>query len=417
MLRRAELLLHQRRPQDAEEVLRDYMVGEPDDVAAHVLLTQSLLLQERPKAALESAERAVGLDPTWSHTHWVKGRVLLDLDERKGARLCAEQAIELEPEDPDNYGLSAQVYVSERNWKDAIVEAEHGLSLDPNHSLCRHLLSHSLTKSGKQGVARESLEAGLADNPMDPDAHVQLGFQSLHVGDTDRALEAFEEALRLDADHEGARDGLVESLKARNPIYSLILRGFLKLGSMPGNSALYLLVGFFVLHRVARSLGKSHPDWKVFLDPITWLYIAFAGITWFAESFFDVLLLCSRQGRMALAGNAKRRTYAFAAALAVIATCGVMAVVNQDSGWLMVAGLVLMAQVPVVSAFNCNRPSARHIMMIVSIACNLFIVAGLAVLFLGGPDDVERGLDLVFFGGIGGALSSWLGMALLMREH
>jgi len=282
MLRRAELLLDQRRPIDAEEVLRSYMVDQPDDVSAHILLAQSLMLQERPKAALEVAERAVELEPAWSHAHWVKGRVLMETGAGKEARACVDQAIELEPEDPDNYGLSAQLYARQHHCKDAIAEAEHGLSLDPDHSLCRLLLSHSLTRSGKQGVARESLEAGLANNPMDPDAHVQMGFQALHVGDNERALEAFEEALRLDAEHEGAREGLVEALKARNPIYSLILRGFLKLNSLPVKTALFLFVGFFILSRVARSMGKSHPEWKVFLDPITWLYLSFVGLTWFA---------------------------------------------------------------------------------------------------------------------------------------
>lgn len=417
MLRRAELLLEQRRPQEAEEVIHDYLIGEPDDVAAHVLLVQALIHQDRPKAALRVADHAVALEPTWSHTHWARGSALMELKALKAAGECADAAIQLEPEDPDNYALSAQIYARQRNWPEAIAAARTGLSFDPNHSVCRHVLSQSLGNTGEKGMARESLLAGLANNPLDPDAHVQVGFQALRSGQNERALEAFEEALRLDAEHEGAREGLVEALKARNPIYSVILRGFLKLNSLPDKVALYLLVGFFILHRIARSLRKDHPEWEWFLDPITWAYIAFVIITWFADSLFDLLLLGSREGRMALVGPSRQRALAFGASLVLVAICASFAVVQQDVEWMWVGFLVLMAQVPVVAGFTCSRPGARRVMLGIAGVCNIFVLLGVSIMFIHADSNHQLGLMITAVGGIGGALSSWLGIGFLLRER
>ena len=416
MLRRAQLLITQRRAKEAEEVLHAHLGQHPNDLEALMSLVQALLMQERNKAALDTADHIIELDPSWSPGYWAKGHVLMDMNERKEARVMVDQAIELDPEDPDNYGLSAQLYARERFWADAIADARHGLSLDPDHSVCRHVLSQSLVNTGEKGVAEESLVAGLANNPLDPDAHVQLGLQALHAGDTERALEAFEEALRLDPEHEGARFGLVEALKARNPIYSLILRGFLKLNSLPAKTTLFLLIGMFVLFRISRSLSRSNPEWKVFLDPITWIYLTFVGLAWFAESFFDVLLLCKREGRLALIGDSRYRAFAFAGALTVIAACLLSAWLLSDPGWADVAFFVLVAQIPVVSAFQCEAEGARRVMMSIAAICNVMIFGGI-LLFLFTEAHKVNGLNLVSFAGIGGALSSWLGMGFLMRER
>ncbi len=412
MLQRAEILLNQRRPSDAEETIRHYLADEPNSVWAYVLLAQALMDQERYSSALEAADQAVALEPSWG----VGASVYLASDDRKAARKSIEEAIQLDPEDPDYYGLSAQIHMLERNWEAAESEARLGLSLDPDHSLSRHMLSHTLISTGRQGVAHESLEAGLSNNPLDPDAHVQVGYQALHTGDTDRALEAFEEALRLDAEHEGARGGLVEALKARSPIYSWILRGFLKLSSLPGNTVLYLLVGFFILNRIARSVSKSNPDLAPLLAPVTWIYMSIVAITWFAESFFDMLLLTTREGRMALVGEARQRALAFSAGLFLVAVTAVYAIVQQDSEWLWVGAFILFAQIPIVSAFSCKRKGARNVMMGIAVICNLFLVIGLSMVFLSANPDHDTGSGLVILGGFGGAISSWLGLIFIVRE-
>ncbi|MBC8404285.1 MAG: tetratricopeptide repeat protein [Planctomycetes bacterium] len=416
MLQRAQLLMEQRRPKEAEELIRSYLLEEPNDVDGHTQLAWALFMQDQNKAALTVANQAVGMEPTWDHAHWIKGMILVDLKQWKEARVCARQAIALDPSDPDNYALSSQIYVNLRNWKDAIHEAKLGLALDPEHSTCRHLLSHSLARIGEKGMARESLATGLSQNPMDPDAHVQLGFNCLSTGEHARALQAFEEALRLDPEHEGAREGLVEAMKAKNPIYGFMLRGFMRLSSLPPRVLLFMFIGLFVLNRVARNLRRTHPDWEWFLEPINWLYLTVIGLMWFAESFFDLLLLSSRSGRHALIGAPRLRAQLFGASLVLIASCGAIYWVQQDPEWLWSGILILFGQIPIVAAFGSGGVIGPRIMAAIALVCNFLIVFGFIFAVGDGFTMDGIGKRMMIIGGVAGAFSSWLGMIFMVRS-
>src|SRR3712207_7475219 len=56
------------------------------------------------------------------------------------------------------------------------------------------------------------------------DLHANRGWQEAHRGNYEQAMAHFREALRIDASLEWAREGVVEVLKARNPVYRVMLR-------------------------------------------------------------------------------------------------------------------------------------------------------------------------------------------------
>jgi tetratricopeptide (TPR) repeat protein len=413
MLERARLLLHQHRPEETEQMVRGHLVENPDDPNGHLLLAQCLNLQDRPDQALRVIDQAIRLAPHWAQVYFVKGAILIDLNKFNGALACAEEAIALDPEDPNYYGLLGQTLALQKKWRPAIEQLRLGLALDPEHGQCRNLLSHCLSQTGDKGLARKSLDTGLAQNPLDPYAHIQVGFDSLKHGDSGRALQAFEEALRLDPGNEAARDGLVEALKARNPIYGLLLRGFIRLSSLPERTVFLMLVGFFVLNRIARNLRGTHPEWEWFLQPFNWFYLGVVAISWFADSFFDLLLLGHRRGRNALIGQSRRKAILFGISLSLVCICFGFYFLSGNDEWLWAGLFTLIGQIPVVAAFASRKGGPRLTMAGIAYLCNGLIALGFLIQLYSFQIERVEGMNSILTGGVIAALSSWLGIILM----
>ena len=83
----------------------------------------------------------------------------------------------------------------------------------------------------------------LAQDPEDARTHLNLGWSKLSAGQPREAADHYLEALRLDPASDTARAGLVEALKARNPIYRVFLWWFLWLARLPTALAFAVLIG------------------------------------------------------------------------------------------------------------------------------------------------------------------------------
>ena len=86
-----------------------------------------------------------------------------------------------------------------------------------------HLTLLSKDNAGYQNLVKL---VSLAHDPENPYTHQARGFALLQQGDAKGALVHFQEALRRDPQSRGARAGLVEALKAQNPLYRVVLAWF-----------------------------------------------------------------------------------------------------------------------------------------------------------------------------------------------
>jgi hypothetical protein len=118
-----------------------------------------------------------------------------------------------------------------------------------------------------------------------------------------RAQEHFREALRLDPDLEYAREGMLEALKARNPVYRAMLAYFLWLGRQSARFQWAFIIGIFVGSRIARSLSASQPDLKWLWVPVLVLFYAFVYLSWTAQPMFNLMLRFNRFGRHVLSAD------------------------------------------------------------------------------------------------------------------
>jgi hypothetical protein len=169
----------------------------------------------------------------------------------------------------------------------------------------------------------------------------------------------FRDALRLEPDLEWARAGIVESLKAKNVVYRLMLRYFLWSARLSGQAQWGIMVGGFVGYQVLRSMARDRPATAPFVWPVLIAYVAFAIGTWLADPLFNLLLRFNRFGRLALS---KRQTWAsnvlaglllLAAGTAAAGLAGVAGGGPSDGfGWYALAIVFGLLTVPAMGCFR-----------------------------------------------------------------
>lgn len=304
---RATLLLQQRRPADAERELRASLALEPSSARSHAVLALCLATQDRLAEASAEADQAVGLGPDQPFGHYVRGYVLYQRNRPDEAAPAAEQAVALDPYNADHWWLVGAIALNRRNWPAALAAAERGLEVDPEHAGCVNLRAMALVNLGRREEAGAAIGAALARDPDNAVTHANRGWGLLHEGKPTEAMGHFREALRLDPNLEWARAGIVESLKAKNVVYRLMLRYFLWTARLSSQAQWGITVGGFVGYQMLARVVADNPAAGLFVWPILVAYIAFALGTWLADPLFNLLLRTSKFGRLALS---RRQTWA-----------------------------------------------------------------------------------------------------------
>jgi len=321
----------------------------------------------------------------------------------------------LDPQDEDYFALQAAIFLQQKKWQAALEAADQGLAIDPEHVRCANLRAIALTKLGRRQSASDMIETALERDPENADTHANLGWVKLEQRRHKEALEHFREALRLDPESDWARAGVVEALKARNVIYRVMLAYFLWMSKLSEKSQwAVILIGYFG-YQFLRGLARKSPELAVWVQPVLWLYIAFAVMTWIAIPLFNLMLRLNRYGRLALSRQQ-------IVASNWVGLCMLTALVFLGLGLLCGSGSLLLSALmcgllvlPVAVIFNLDAGWPRQVMTAYTLgllACASISSVG----FLSAPvagEAAERigGLAmLTFFIGIFASqfLANWL---------
>jgi tetratricopeptide (TPR) repeat protein len=416
-LERSTLLLDQGRFDLAEKELRKRLTEQHDDALAHALLAYCLMRQERLGEAEREAREAVGLAPDAAFCHFHLGQVLDQRDRLDEAAATFQEAIRLDPEEADYPAALASIRVQQRRWDEALAAVEQGLELEPDHAGCTNLRAMILTQTGKTGEAHATLDDALARDPENAFTHANRGWTLLRESRPAPAIEHFREALRLDPSFEYARIGIVEAMKARNPLYRPILRFFLWMGSLQGRSQMWLILGLLFGMRLLRQVARSNPSLAPFLYPLIFLYMFFVLLTWVADPLFNLLLRLDRFGRLALSREQVQASNWFGAVLGVALVSLAAGIVTGSKTLLLVAIGAGALVLPITAIFRCRTGWPRWAMsgytaiMALGLSATLFNHARAARAGLTEQADelfaISLGIAL-----IGAALSTWIGSGL-----
>jgi tetratricopeptide (TPR) repeat protein len=411
------LLLNAHRFEDAETRLREHLAQHPNEAQAHALLAYVLSRQKHNAEALQEANRAVHLDPTYAHAHFYRAYILLKLKRKRKALEAIQEALRLRPTYASYYALLSSIHLSRKRWQAALKAAEEGLRHDPENARCLNSRGIALNQMGERAEATESVESALARDPESAVAHATLGWVQLNQGKPESALAYFREALRLNPLSTYAREGIVEALKARNPIYRVLLRYFLWMSTLTTGEQW----GFLALTSGERSglraVARAFPPLYIIVLPLQLLYFTFAVLTWVARPLFALIVRLDPLGRLSLPREEIVASNWVGACLilALLGTLagGVTGIAWQNlSPWVSIP-FALMMILPLAGVFRTPRGWGRIVLALYTgvLAC---IALGASVIALFGIWSLVVVLALVFL--VGWFLYTWAANIVLLIQ-
>ncbi len=324
LILRARLLMEQGRFAQAEEQLRLSLAGDSGDATPHALLALCLAERKIWDEATSEARQAIVAAPDNAFTHYTLAQVMRFRNRMPEARQAISEALRLEPADADYFAVLAAIEAAGELWKSCLTAAETGLACEPEHADCGNFRAIALTKLGRREEAGQTIQEELRRNPENAFSHANEGWRRLHAREPLKAMEHFREALRLEPNFEWARQGIIEAMKARFFVYRWMLSFFLWIGRFPPKVQLALLIGIPVGQNLLQGLLKSVPAMETLSVPLTIGYLLFVWMSWCSSALFELVLMTSSFGRLAL--NRREKTRASLVGSCVAAGVGMMGV-------------------------------------------------------------------------------------------
>lgn len=374
-LARAQLLMERRRYRMAEDELRQALRDEPESAPLHACL--ALCMAEDPARAREAMKEALwatAYDPVLP-TGWY---VVSLLEKRRGMPLEAEKtariALGLAPELPPLLLHLAQLMMDRERYRDGLEFAERALAIAPDDPQALMTAGSLRSRMGRHAEAEADFSAALARAPDDHAVQANAGWAALRRGDPAAAFRHFRASLQREPGEPGTQRGLLEALRARNPVY----RAFMRL-------ALRLFWISPILKWVAIAVAVSAVAYAFALDlprPVVLgvqaAIIATAVFTWTARPLADLLMLSDPAGRAFLDPAQKVAAVGVPALLAAALALGMAWAVDAPRGTGMAAIFALLFTIPL--AAGPRTPPGRWRLVLAGYTLLLAVPATLAVL-------------------------------------
>ena len=231
--RQAKFLLQARRYKETIELALKAIALFPEDPRPHALVALAMAGQKQSEAP-EWALKAIARQPEnvlWrvalSDTYTLRGKW-------KQALKPMSEAVTMDPMNPRFQSMLGLILVHCKRPAEGVLYLKRSLELDPTNALTHQRMSVALSKQlGKNKLAEEHLRKALELQPDNPDIKNTLGWRLLGRGHRDEAEKVFYEALRVDPGLAPSKLGLGAPAGTKKGPSDIILRGALRLYSIP----------------------------------------------------------------------------------------------------------------------------------------------------------------------------------------
>jgi tetratricopeptide (TPR) repeat protein len=410
---RALLLFEQSRFAQAEAALHSLLGEETDNAQAQALLALTLERQQRYAEATETAQQAIAQAPDLPFAHYVLADVHYHREQLAAATAAIQEALRLDPENASFYSLQASILISQQRWSAALAAAAQGLAIDGSHRGCQHLRSLCLKQLNRLEEAAVSIETSLRQNPEDALGHANQGWLWLERGQPFQAEQAFQAALRLQPDLDWARRGMIQALKAANPIYGAFLRYTLWMSKLSEGKRWLVIAVLLIGFRLLRLLAQSGALGMVIAVPLIGLYISFVLFSWIADPLFNLLLRLNRYGRLLLSPQEISASNWAGGLLVGALLCGLAAVGWQSGWWAVGSAIALGLIIPAVSIAPCEAGWPRQMMTTYTLVMAAVGLLGWGLLRSAALQSIAIGLLITF--GLGFMAASFVANILINR--
>jgi tetratricopeptide (TPR) repeat protein len=299
LTRRASILIDQNRYEDAAAMLAEALGNDPENASAlYMLALCQMNIPSKVSEAIETINRAISIDSMNSSFFALRSLVYNKLDKNKQALEDANLAISADPEDVFAHIAHGSALLGLEKWREAEMAFRAALAIDPDNTDAGNLLTVSLRHQNKMDKTTGQVEHFLAKNPNDSFSHANAGWVALERHDLKKAKFHFLESLRIDPHSEYARSGIIETFKAKSPLYRLYLDYCLKMAKLPTQARFGIIIGLYFAVKLMRAIFTG--NLMVIGSIAVLLYMLFAMWTWVARGVGNLFLLLNRFARNAL---------------------------------------------------------------------------------------------------------------------
>lgn len=294
---RANHLVDQGRFDMAVAELMTYLSEYPDDAQALSLLAFCQLRLGQFEQATESAHGAIAADPSDGQGFYMLSVIMRERNEPKDAMEAIQTALSLNPAEPGYLVALAHLHFDGKRWEEALAAAQLAAERQPSHLGAINAVATALIRLRRVSEAAQALENALEQAPEDSQTLADMGWLELDRNRYGDALTHFQAALAQEPEMEWAREGLMHALRARYPVYGLVLRYTLWMSKHSHRLQQQITLATYVGARVFGELLKRYPGLAVFAAPLLVVWRLFCYLTWTVRAGSTLLLRMTKYGR------------------------------------------------------------------------------------------------------------------------
>jgi tetratricopeptide (TPR) repeat protein len=408
-LSKVGILIQQKKYDAAEKVLRQLLAQEPTNIHYLALLAELNLQQDKIQEALSIVEDAIGLSPDTAHLYFIKSRVDIQNDKYDEGEKSIQQAITLDPYTADYFAWFANIKLARKQYDESLRLANQALEIDPEDLLALNVRSTVLIKLNRKEESFSTIEGALRNDPNNAYTHANYGWGLLEKGDHKKALKHFKEALKNDPNFDYAQKGMIEALKASNPVYRMFLKYSFWIGNMGAKYQWFFLLGFYFGTQALNRLADSNASLRPFLAPLVILLTIFAFSTWVIKPISNLFLRFNAYGKFLLSKQEKMSSNFVAVSLLVLLSGLALYVYSPADKYFVLAayGFAMMVFCGVMFL-----PSKYNSIMIYTIAMAVLGLAAIWLAFTNSPATENVALAFV----IGFIAFQWLANFLVIKR-
>lgn len=409
-LSRVDILFQQKKYAEAERILKDLLQEDSNNIHILSLLAEVYLQQDKSDIAEKIIDNAIGLSPDSSHLLYIKSRIEIQKDNYEAAEQNINHAIALAPYDADYFALLANINLTRKCYERALASANKALEIDPENLLGLNTRSSALRKLNRSKESFETIESALREDPNSAYTHANYGWGLLEKGDHKKALEHFKEALKNDPNFTYAQSGMIEALKATNPIYKAFLRYAFWISNLRAKYQWAVFVGFFLGTRVLNAIARSNAALQPYLIPLTIALAVVALSTWIITPISNLFLRFNSYGKFLLNKKEKMCSNFVAGALLTCAFGSLSYFILSDEKFLTVTIFGLAMMIPFSVMFSDSKP--KNALLIYSIVMAVVGIISIGQTFVTGK--LFNLFTVIFIFGF--IAFQWIANYLLIKE-
>jgi tetratricopeptide (TPR) repeat protein len=409
-LLKVEILIQQKQFPEAERILSDLLTEDSNNIHFLSLLAEVNLQQDKFDNANNIIENAIGLSPDAAYLFYIKSRIAIQQDKLIEAERNINQAIELDSYDADYFALLANIKLGRKQFEEALETANNALEIDAENLSALNTRSTALNKLNRSEESFETIEGALREDPNNAYTHANYGWGLLEKGDHKKALVHFKEALTNDPTFKYAQSGLLEALKATNPVYRIFLKYSFFMSNLTAKYQWGIIIGFYFGFKALRAIAKNNESLQPYLIPLIVALGVIAFSTWIIAPISNLFLRFNKYGQLLLDKKEKMSSNFVAISLGIFIAGLLLYFALSDEKMLTIAVFGFAMMLPLGTMFSPSKN--KYGLLIYTIALAVIGLAAIGLTFLTG--NMFNLITVIFIFGF--VAFQWVANYILIKE-